>query len=240
MIRIIILLISLLLSSNIYAISYRYYAQINGIYNFKNICAHAITITPATLAEEEKIELGDALNPEPKISTSQTISGSFGMEWDFGYRTEINIMHIPQINYSHQTNEASDITQFKYSLTSIMGNLVFMFPESNFIIPFVNIGAGYSKNHLYNFEIYDSAAKKLETMNDASFWKLAWQVGAGATLRLNNYLDLDIGYKYISSDRLDSGKEKTITATKSSEEVAAKSFGMLYSHNAFLGIRIYF
>ena len=238
--RIIILLISLILSSNIYAISYRYYAQMNGVYNFKTSCPYAITITPATLNAEEQIALGKALVPNPKISTAQTISGSLGLEWDFGYRTEINIMHIPQIDYSYQANEDSNITQFKYSLTSIMGNLLFMLPANNFIIPFVNIGAGYSNNHLYGFEIYDSKSKKLETMSDASFWKFAWQAGAGATIRLNNYLDLDIGYKYISSDRLDSGKEKTTSKTAVTEEVAAKSFGMLYSHNAFLGIRVYF
>ena len=230
------------ISNSIYASQFKYYAKIDGIYGFKNICPSEITITPSTPTSAEIITIGDALIPAPTISNSYLLAGSVGMDWDLGYRTEIALLHFPRIDYNYQKDENSDLMQFKYSITSIMANLILQLPEDRFIIPFCNIGAGYSRNYLYDFQTYNKDMEPKTIVNPGERWSFAWQIGAGLTVRLNHNFDLDLGYRHMYFNRLDSGTEETnlLNATPVNTKIIAKNYGIAKSHQIFIAGRIYF
>lgn len=241
----IILIITNLISVEIFASSFKYYAKIDGVYDFKNVCPSIITVTAATTTTAESIKIETALVPPPTISKSYSFAGALGLEWDLGYRTEIALNHLPRIDYSYQLNKESDVTQFKYALTSIMANLILQLPADRFLIPFCNIGVGYARHYLYDFETYDNDMKTKTKINPGERWAFAWQIGTGVSIRLNQNLDIDIGYRHICFDRLDSGLEETdVSATPASPETkalaSAKTYGIPKSHQIFMAARIYF
>ncbi len=242
-IRLIIILIFANLSSQIFASKFKYYTRIEAIYSFANLCPSEAIITPATATTAEVIKLNDALKPEPIISKSYLFSGAVGLDWDIGYKTEISFLHFPRIDYSYQKDNTSDLTQFKYSITSIMGNLVLKFPADRFLIPFCNVGAGYARHYLYDLEIYDKDMKAKTKINNGERWAFAWQIGFGLSWRLNPSMDFDFGYRHLCFDRLDSGLEETdisSTTIRSRKLDAAKSYAIPRSHQIFVATRLYF
>jgi opacity protein-like surface antigen len=229
----------------IFASSFKYYAKIDAVYDFKNVCPSIITVTAATSTTAEVATVGAALVPPPTISKSYSFAGALGLEWDLGYRTEIALNHLPRIDYSYQQDKQSDLTQFKYGLTSVMANLILQLPADRFLIPFCNIGVGYARHYLYDFETYDKDMKPKIKINSGERWAFAWQIGAGVSIRLNQNLDIDIGYRHICFDRIDSGLEETdVSATPSVPATkalaSAKTYGIPKSHQIFMAARIYF
>ena len=234
---------------------YKFYTKLDGIYGFKNVCPSEITVTAATTTTAESVTIGTALVPPPTISKSYIFAGAIGLDWDIGYRTELAFLHLPRIDYSYQVPPATgaptapttptkpSLTQFKYSVTSIMVNLILNLPVDRFTTPFVNAGIGYSRNYLYDFETYDKDMKLLTKVNPGERWVLSWQVGTGLSFRLNHNLDLDIGYRHMYFDRLDSGTEQQDVSTPSTpvvSQITAKSYGIIKSHQIFIAGRIYF
>jgi opacity protein-like surface antigen len=237
---------------------YKFYTKLDGIYGFKNVCPSEITVTAATTTTTESVTVETALVPSPTISKSYIFAGAIGLDWDIGYRTELAFLHLPRVDYSYQVPPATgtaaaaaapaaatkpSLTQFKYSITSIMANLILDLPVDRFTIPFVNAGVGYSRNYLYDFETYDKDMKLLTKINPGERWVLSWQVGAGLSFRLNHNLDLDIGYRHMYFDRLDSGTEQqdlSTPATPIVSQITAKSYGITKSHQIFIAGRIYF
>ena len=120
----------------------------------------------------------------------------FGPRYDFvagfrlGHKLKIEGQYIVISQNSFNTDKAD--SKIEYKASAVFANIIYDFwnMDSNFITPFIGIGAGVgSSNLILNYD----AIKK-----DAESNGFSWQFQGGATVKLIDWLYVNIKYTYLS------------------------------------------
>jgi opacity protein-like surface antigen len=136
---------------------------------------------------------------------------------------------------------------FKTTVRTMSGfaNLSYRFNNLNsFIVPYVTAGAGISSNKVGGITISDpdiiipGSNGHYETAKGKTVTHAAWQIGAGALMKLTKMVSLNLSYKYRHL-----GSVKTPATTTDAQGVRTNYdtnllSGKIRTHNILLGITV--
>lgn len=136
-----------------------------------------------------------------------------------------------ELEYSRRSNKLDQVgfvegkVKGSGNLTadSLLINCFAVFSNKTFLAPYVGLGAGVVRIEADNLQVSGQALSK------DSVVVFAYQLGAGLDFPLNDYLSLDLGYRFFSTTR-PKFKEPDGSSFKSD----------YFNHSAIFGIRIGF
>jgi opacity protein-like surface antigen len=114
----------------------------------------------------------------------------FMVGYRFGSKIKLEAQYIIVSNHSFKTDqETSDI---EYKATAVFANLIYDFwdAQKSIITPFIGVGVGVGSPNL------KLSVKDIE--NESKENGISWQAQGGISLKLTNWLIVNVKYSYIS------------------------------------------
>jgi opacity protein-like surface antigen len=143
-------------------------------------------------------------------------------------------------SYTDHTFPNLPIESFKTTVRTLSGfaNLSYRFNNLNsFVVPYITAGAGISSNKVGGITISDPAANnyvvtsKGKTTNNA-----AWQIGAGALMKLTKVVSINLSYKYRYLGSVKTPSTGVDDIGELVESDANLLRGKIKTHNILLGV----
>lgn len=146
-----------------------------------------------------------------------TAGYNFQNQFDLPFRTELDYTFRESVDSGKNvTNDGNNRNHNHVRVQTAMFNGYYDYYTGTDFTPWVSLGIGYSNIYLKSKEAGYSKTGHHDN--------LAWGGGVGVNYALNNSMDLDVGYKFISAGKAKSG------------DARAK----VYTHDFTAGVNYYF
>lgn len=118
------------------------------------------------------------------------ISGALGYRYEH-FRGELEYV------WRKQTEDETEFDTLKFKSYSYMANVYYDFMPYNWWTPYIGGGLGYTKLKYNNLDTTSSFSSKYKEGN------FTWALGAGASLKVTNRFNVDLGYRYYDMGSLE-------------------------------------
>jgi len=165
-----------------------------------------------------------ALKFDPALQESAVIG------WDFGSRNPIGEGRV-EVEYTHRSNPLNEVSFDGGSVKaggdvvvdSLLLNCWGVFHNRSPWAPYVGLGAGAARMEASGLKVVG------QPFASGTSTVFAYQLGAGIDYALNNYLNLDLGYRFFNS-----------TQPRFTESDGHKFKMEYFNHSAVFGLRVGF
>ena len=183
---------------------------------------------------------GADIIPTQGRTSSFLFDGGVGWRFTPAFRIDATLGYLPHIHFD---GTQSDAAHFTGNITSFVGlangyvDFCGLFPASmpRWINPFLVGSVGFAVNHLGSANDAFFAPSPEEPVTGATHTDLAWGVGAGFGLPVNERLSFDVTYKYTDYGEVRTGTSASFlgmtftgTAAKANLRANTLTFGARY------------
>lgn len=142
-------------------------------------------------------EMSDNEHYEGKKANNGAVFG-LGVGYNFNkyLSADASFNHFPYHKFDKTVSSGSEVKQ-KFSSSTLMFNMVVNIPTPYCITPFFNAGAGFAHNNAGDYT--SVLVVEIPGKTKDSF---AWNVGAGANIKVNEWLTPYLAYKFFDLGKI--------------------------------------
>jgi opacity protein-like surface antigen len=226
------------------------------------ILAASIFIHTAAIAEDNKeqspyyIRLDAGLSqPNGKLneddySSQRLLRGEFygvgaGYIFNSNIRTDLTLTARSNYKFSYSGTEKDEdsidtttVSNQNFSSTTLMLNAYYNIPVNNVFSPYINVGIGGSRistGRYYSTQSQPGESDIISSSSSSKNYNLAYTIGLGAQVKLNNNFSLDTFFRYID---LGKTKRQNISQSSNNNTIGSSNIAPFLLQSYELGISL--